>query len=263
MFTVSVIVPNYNNEKYLSTCLTSIISQTYPIKEIVIYDDCSTDRSKEILADFSRCDKRIKVIYGEKNVGVSAARDIAIRNTTSDYICMLDADDFFYSNLKIEKEMGIVEKIYNNTGKKVISFSQTIDVDEEGDPLEKPHHVNLAGNERFKIVTRRYKNYMPRDYCFPKIYYELCGGYTMDLSLFEDWELNMKLLKYTSFVYSGEYGTAYRHKSGGLSSVNCRKQLKVKKMIVKKYNLGFKERVFFYLIAYAAFIKNIVIGKRF
>lgn len=95
MFSVSVIVPNYNNEKYLECCLNSILSQTYPIKEIVVYDDCSNDHSIDILKEFAAKDSRVQVIYGKKNVGVSVARDTAIQNTTSDYVCMLDADDFF------------------------------------------------------------------------------------------------------------------------------------------------------------------------
>lgn len=262
MFSVSVIVPNYNNEKYLSSCLKSIITQTYPIKEIVVYDDCSTDRSREILADFVAKDERVKVIYGEKNVGVSVARDTATQNTTSDYVCMLDADDFFYSNKKIENEMKKLQQIYDETGEKVISFSQTIDVDEEGNAIGSVLPVDLSGNERFRIITRLYSNYMPRDYCFPKELYNLCGGYTRGLSLYEDWELNIKFLGYTRFVYSRGYGTAYRHKAGGLSYVNYKKQLNTKIEIIKKYKITFVEKIVFYFIAITAYLKNSLKGKR-
>lgn len=260
MFSVSVIVPNYNNEKYLSTCLNSIISQTYPIKEIVVYDDCSTDRSREILAEFACKDNRIKIIYGEKNVGVSVARDIAIQNTTSDYVCMLDADDYYYIKEKIDSEMKAIQQIFDETGEKVIAFSQTVDVDESGEVIGNLSPVDLSGNERFRIVTRLYSNYMPRDYCFPKEIYNRCGGYTKGLNLYEDWELNIKFLAYTRFVYSGGYGTAYRHKMGGLSSVDYKKQLYTKKKIVRGYKLGFKEKVYFYVIAYAAYFKNMLRG---
>ena len=261
MFSVSVIVPNYNNEKYLSTCLNSIISQTYPIKEIVVYDDCSTDGSREILAEFAIKDQRIKVIYGQKNVGVSVARDTAIQNTTSDYVCMLDADDYFYTNEKIENEMKTIQHIFSETGKKVISFSQTVDVNEVGKPIGTVSPVDLAGHERFRIVTRLYSNYMPRDYCFPKELYIKCGGYTKELNLFEDWELNIKFLGYTEFVYSGGYGTAYRHKMGGLSSVNYKKQLNTKISIIKKYKINFLEKMVFYCVSLGAFFKNGMKGK--
>lgn len=260
MLTVSIIIPNYNNERYLCQCLESILAQSYPIKEIIVYDDCSTDGSGEILENYAKKDKRVHIIYGEKNVGVSTARDAAIRTTTSDYVCMLDADDYFFASDKIEREMKTAQKIYDATGKKVIVFSQTVDVAENGDPIEKPQHIDLKGNERFKIVTRAYSNFMPRDYCFPRDFYAACGGYTKELSLYEDWELNMKLLDYTDFVYSGGYGTAYRHKAGGLSSVNFRKQLITKKEIFRKYKTSFKEKCAFYIIAYGAYIKHRMAG---
>ena len=260
MFAVSVIVPNYNNEQYIQQCLESILAQTYPIKEIVVYDDCSTDGSKDILDRFAAKDNRINVIYGKQNVGVSAARDTAIQNTTSEYVCMLDADDYFYSNDKSEKEMNKIEQAYSATGKKLIAFSQTVDVDEAGEPIIAPRKVDLSGKERFRIVTRLYSNYMPRDYCFPREYYDLCGGYTKGLNLYEDWELNIKLLQYTDFVYSGNFGTAYRRKTGGLSSVSYKKQLRTKMEIFKKYKANFRERLIFYSLAWAAYAKHRIKG---
>lgn len=260
MFTVSVIVPNYNNEKYIRQCLESILVQTYPIKEIVVYDDCSTDGSKDILDSFAAKDNRIKVLYGKKNVGVSVARHTAIQHTTSEYVCMLDADDYFFSKDKIEKEMDKIEQMYSATGKKVIAFSQTVDVSEGGVPIIAPRKVDLSGKERFRIVTRLYSNYMPRDYCFPRDYYDLCGGYNKGLNLYEDWELNIKLLQHTDFIYSGNYGTAYRHKNGGLSSVDYKKQLRTKIKIFKNYKTSVKEKIVFYFIAYVACIKNMCVG---
>ena len=53
MLTVSIIIPNYNNEKYLNRCIDSVLAQTYPIKEIIIYDDCSTEGSREILEKYA------------------------------------------------------------------------------------------------------------------------------------------------------------------------------------------------------------------
>lgn len=262
MLTVSVIIPNYNNEKYLTKCIDSVLSQTYPIKEIVIYDDCSSDNSRNILKFYNEKYSNIKVIFGEKNVGVSTARDIAIKSTTSDYVCMLDADDFFFDNDKLKKEMNTVEGFFEKTQKKIIAFSQTIDVDETGIPLINPKLKNLCGKERFKIVTRLYKNYMPRDYCFPRELYLKIGGYTKELSLFEDWELNIKFLEFTDFVFSGCFGTAYRHKKGGLSSVNYKKQFIVKNKIISKFKISFSERIVFEMVAILAYIKNIIYDNK-
>lgn len=256
MLTVSVIIPNYNNESYLNQCIDSVLAQTFPIKEVIIYDDCSTDGSREILKGYESRDSRVRVIYGKTNVGVSVARDTAIKATSSDYVCMLDADDYFYSNRKIEMEMKKIQRQFDANGEKVISFSQTIDVNENGAVIGNIAHIDLSGNERFKIITRLYSNYMPRDYCFPREIYDVSGGYTKGLSLYEDWELNMKFLNYTRFVYSGEYGTAYRHKLGGLSSVNHKKQFQTKVQIFTKIQTNTIEKICFFILAYAAYMKH-------
>ena len=78
--------------------------------------------------------------------------------------------------------------------------------------------------------------------------------------MYEDWELNIKFLDKTEFVYSGEYGTAYRHKEGGLSSVDYKKQLETKINIFRKYKTNFNEKAWFCLLAYAAYIKHRIKG---
>ena len=160
-----------------------------------------------------------------------------------------------------QAEMDMIHSIYGKSGEYAVCFSQTIDVDEDGKTLGSVEHVDLTGNERFRIVTRMYNKYMPRDYCFPKKYYLDCGGYTKGLSLYEDWELNIKLLGFTKFVYSGEYGTAYRHKGGGLSSANYKRQFETKKMILGKHNITLIERTVGYALALVAYLKHRIKGN--
>ncbi len=89
---VSVIVPIYNTEKYLSNCLNSITSQTHQNLEIILVDDGSTDKSSQIADDYAKKDKRIKVIH-QKNAGQSAARNTGIKKATGEYISFVDSDD--------------------------------------------------------------------------------------------------------------------------------------------------------------------------
>lgn len=256
MFSVSIVIPNYNNEKYLKECLDSVLNQTYPIKEIIVFDDCSTDNSTSLLTKYQKSYNNIKVIFSKINVGVSCARDIAIKQATSDYICVLDSDDYFYSTKKIESEMDTVKNYFNKTLKKCISFSQTIDVNENGKPFKSPRYVNLSNNIKFKIKTRLFGKYMPRDYCFPKEAYLSALGFNKNLNLFEDWDLNCRFLNVCEFVYSDQFGTAYRHKNNGLSSVNAKKQFVAKVNIFKQLNSTFLESIVFYAIAFMNLIKN-------
>lgn len=90
---VSVIVPIYNVETYLSTCLDSVVAQTYTNLEILLVDDGSTDKSGAICDEYAKLDSRIKVIHQE-NKGVSAARNVALETCAGEYIMFVDADDY-------------------------------------------------------------------------------------------------------------------------------------------------------------------------
>lgn len=94
---ISIIVPVYNVEKYLSTALTSCIQQTLRDIEIICVDDGSTDRSSEILEAFQKIDSRISVIH-QKNGGLSSARNAGIRAAHGEWIIFLDSDDILAEN---------------------------------------------------------------------------------------------------------------------------------------------------------------------
>lgn len=94
---ISVIVPVYNAEKYLKTCLDSLINQTYKNLEIICVDDGSTDHSLSILKFYENKDSRVKA-YSQKNAGPAAARNKALEHATGEYISFVDADDFMVNN---------------------------------------------------------------------------------------------------------------------------------------------------------------------
>lgn len=89
---VSIIVPVYNNEKYLKQCLNSIINQTFKDIEIILVDDGSTDKSASICDEYAKKDNRIIVVHGQ-NTGVSHARNIGIELSKGKYMIFCDSDD--------------------------------------------------------------------------------------------------------------------------------------------------------------------------
>lgn len=91
---VSVIMPVYNNEKYLEQCLDSILHQTLKNIEIICIDDGSSDGSPEILKDFAARDNRIKLLHQE-NSGAGAARNFGLEQASGTFLSFLDSDDFF------------------------------------------------------------------------------------------------------------------------------------------------------------------------
>lgn len=90
----SVIIPVYNVEQYLHTCVDSVLAQNFENFEIILVDDGSPDNCPQICDEYAAKDNRIKVIH-KKNGGVSSARNMAIDNANGEYITFLDSDDFW------------------------------------------------------------------------------------------------------------------------------------------------------------------------
>ena len=95
---ISVIIPIYNAENYLSRCIESIIFQDYTNLEIICVDDGSKDQSLNILRNFANKDKRIK-IFSQFNQGAACARNNGLKHATGDYISFVDADDHIAQGL--------------------------------------------------------------------------------------------------------------------------------------------------------------------
>ena len=94
---ISVIIPIYNVEKYLSACLTSCINQTLYDVEFICINDGSTDGSLEILEQFAAIDERI-IIINQENKGVSATRNVGLDAASGEFVMFLDADDYLEEN---------------------------------------------------------------------------------------------------------------------------------------------------------------------
>ena len=94
---ISIIIPVYNVEKYLPSCLNSCINQTLYDIEIICVNDGSTDNSLGILEQYASVDQRIK-IFSQKNSGLSAARNTGIEHARGEFFLFLDSDDYLTQN---------------------------------------------------------------------------------------------------------------------------------------------------------------------
>lgn len=88
---ISVIMPVYNAEKYISKAIDSILGQTEEDFELILIDDCGTDNSMGIVRDYK--DKRIRIVQNEKNKGISYSRNKGINVAKGEYIALMDDDD--------------------------------------------------------------------------------------------------------------------------------------------------------------------------
>lgn len=108
---ISIIVPVYNAEAYLPDTIAMVKEQTYPDWELILVDDCSRDRSVEVIKDVleREPDERIRLILQEKNAGAAAARNRGLKEAKGRYIAFLDADDVWLPQ-KLEVQMEYMEK---------------------------------------------------------------------------------------------------------------------------------------------------------
>ena len=112
---VSIVVPVYKVEKYLSRCVDSIINQTYKDLEIILVDDESPDNCPAICDEYARKNSRVKVIH-QKNAGVSAARNAGLDAALGEWIGFVDSDDWIEEetyevalNAAVEQNADIVQ----------------------------------------------------------------------------------------------------------------------------------------------------------
>ncbi len=147
---VSVIVPNYNCEKFIEETVNSVINQTYKNWELLIVDDCSTDGSVEVIKKLQAADGRIKLFINEKNSGAAASRNKALKEASGKWIAFLDSDDLWLPD-KLEKQIAFMEE----NGYK-FSYTAYEHIDENSNSL----NVRVTGP---KVLSKR-KMFR---YCYP------------------------------------------------------------------------------------------------
>ena len=106
---VSIITPSYNSSSFIAETIESILSQTYLNWELLITDDCSTDRSVEIIERYIQRDSRIKLFRLEKNCGAGVCRNRSISEAKGRFIAFCDSDDRWCPE-KLEKQLAFMRE---------------------------------------------------------------------------------------------------------------------------------------------------------
>ncbi len=133
---ISVIIPNYNNSKYLKKCIESVLNQNYKDYELIIVDDGSTDDSVDIIKKYTK--HKNVIFYKQNNLNAAIARNRGIELSKGEYLFFLDSDDYLYSNDVFEK---LINGIKNND--LVIGNYDIID---ENDSFVNEYKVNEEKN---------------------------------------------------------------------------------------------------------------------
>ncbi len=144
---ISVIVPIYKVEKYLSECVESLLAQSYKNLEIILVDDGSPDDCPALCDEYAKKDKRIKVVH-KKNGGLSDARNAGIEIATGEYICFVDSDDYVAKDY-IKK---LYDALYNNGADMAVCGYEYVLDDGSKETDEKPKAELLTEDEYWSKV---------------------------------------------------------------------------------------------------------------
>lgn len=219
---VSIIVPCFNDEKFVETAINSAFSQTYPHKEIVVVNDGSDQRTRNVL---EKLESKIDKLIHQPNLGTSAARNHGIKMATGDFILTLDSDDYFESQfcskaVKILQERGSVRI--------VTCFAQR---------FKGSHKMDIFRPKSGGLEDFLKYNHALGTALFRREDWKVCGGYDESMkSGYEDWEFYIRLLALggTSEVIP-EILFHYRFRSQSNSSRAIEKKYDLLKYIYLKH----------------------------
>jgi glycosyltransferase involved in cell wall biosynthesis len=214
---VSVLMPSYNCARYLPLAIGGVLSQSYSDLELIIIDDCSTDGSREVAAEWSRSDDRVVTVFHDKNRGLSAARNTALASSSGTVIALCDADDIWSP----EKLGTQVEQLRKHPEVGVI-HSDSLIIDADGTPtgqrfssLLHGRHQKCSGELYNELCLRNFicnSTVVLRRECL-----EYAEGFDERLRSLEDWVCWARIAKEYLFCYIEDVLIRYRVHQTSLS----------------------------------------------
>lgn len=230
---ISVYITSYNQREYLIEAIESVLNQTLRPSQIVVVDDCSTDGSQETIAGYaSRCSDLITPIFHSANQGIARTRIAGVRAATGDYVSHVDGDDRFLPT-KLEKEARLLQE--NRDAQ--IAFSDYYYITKDGTRTgswaerEKPPQGVVFCRTFARDFPKQglFRNELTHREAWKRI-----GFYDPNLSLYEDYEMLIRLTKHLRVAYHDEPLSGYRIHEAGLSRARAVEHLAALKYIYEK-----------------------------
>jgi len=216
--TISIIVPVYNVEKYVSACIESVLNQTFNDLELILVDDGSNDNSGIICDTYMEKDERIRVIH-QKNKGLSGARNRGVREARGKYICFLDSDDYISLDF-CEKMQRMLEESDADFGacqyRKFHDNEIMDDIKESNRPysyMSNREYLEKQLGSGFSACAKMYKKeiFDTNSFCEGKIHEDII------------WSAQLALNLKSGVCYTEEKLYYYRQNNSGIMAASKRK----------------------------------------
>jgi glycosyltransferase involved in cell wall biosynthesis len=207
--TVTALIPTYNSETYICDAVDSVLAQTFPVREIIVVDDGSTDRTQEVLAKYKTKIKYIRQV----NAGPPAARNAGIARATGEFIALLDSDDLWVPQ-KLQLQMEYIDKhpecglVYTD----MKTFDDTGIIEES---VKMSRNLTLPSGRIFPqmFVETLFQTsaVLIRKSCIDRV-----GGFDTSLRMGDDYEFFLRIARHYELGYVDEPLVLYRqHPSQG------------------------------------------------
>lgn len=240
---LSIIIPVYNVEQYLQSCVQSVITQTYQDLQVILVNDGSTDSSGVLCDQLAQQDTRVQVVHKE-NGGLSDARNAGLCVATGEYVAFLDSDDVYLLNDGLEQLMALAQAEQPD----VLLF-QAVDVYPNHQSVRKAYDeawiATHSGTEVFHQLVRTQSFNMSA--CFQLVRRNLLEQHQIYFEkglLSEDVDWSLRLWRHVSKVRAinlSLYG--YQHREGSISTTYTIRNLRSYEHIFAKFVQLYKERV--------------------
>lgn len=252
---VSVVMPVYNAEKYLSQSINSVLEQSYMNFELIIINDNSTDNSIEIIKKYLEIDKRIRFFSNDKNYGVAYTRNKGVEYSKGNWIAFIDSDDVWKKD-KLEKQVNLLN---NLKFEPILIYTGSSFIDENNNPYSYIMNVpkTITFNELLKQNIISCSSILAKKDVLSNIKME-------HDNMHEDFLTWLKILKnYKTCAYGINEPLLIYRVSNNSKSGNKIKSAKMTYMVYKNLKLPLIKRIycmFCYTIRslkkYKNFIKN-------
>ncbi|MDL1975761.1 MAG: glycosyltransferase [Deltaproteobacteria bacterium] len=232
---VSTVIPTYNRSAFLGSAIESALNQRFEDFEIIVADDSSMDNNKEVVRSFK--DKRIRYIRHEKNMGVSAARNTAIRASKGEYIAFLDDDDEWLPD-KLHKQVELMDRSPENV---CGIYSNRLVIDKLSNRIisANPRAEKLSGNLLYQLAIGNpihTSTVLVRKGCLEKV-----GLFDETISYMEDRDLWIRLSIEWDFEYVDEVLVyKYSHQEDSLCE-NIKSITEGRETMLERYDYLFKQ----------------------
>lgn len=182
---VSIVLPVYNGEKYLSESIESCLNQTYQNLELVIVDDCSTDQTSVIAQKYASADCRVKIITNNGNKKLPASLNIGHKAAKGDFITWTSDDNYYEENALEELLKSLLENQVD------IVYSNVLLVDYQGIKVREVKFLNFEN-----II---FGNFVGSCFLYKREVYKRNNGYNEDLFLIEDYDFWLRAIIHSKF----------------------------------------------------------------